>query len=51
MDAELVLMAKDGETLEVHPSCVHAHEQVGWHVAPKPEPAAAPTPKAKGKPA
>lgn len=26
----LVAMTKDGATLDVHPSCVAAHERVGW---------------------
>lgn len=28
----LVRMTKDGETIDVHPSCVKAHEQSGWKV-------------------
>lgn len=28
----LVPMAKDGEVLDVHPSCVKAHESAGWKV-------------------
>ena len=33
-EAGLVRMAKDGETIDVHPSCVKAHEQVGWRIVP-----------------
>ena len=29
---DLVAMTKDGEVIEVHPSCVKAHEQAGWKV-------------------
>jgi hypothetical protein len=29
----LVPMTKDGETLEVHPSCVDAHKKAGWTLA------------------
>lgn len=29
-DAGLIRMAKDGEMLNVHPSCVKDHERVGW---------------------
>lgn len=28
----LVLMAKDGARLEVHPTCVQAHKYAGWKV-------------------
>lgn len=31
-DAGLVAMTKDGATLDVHPSCVAAHERAGWKV-------------------
>lgn len=30
--SELVAMTKAGEVIEVHPSCVKAHEQAGWKV-------------------
>jgi len=39
MDADLVHMKKGEEVLEVHPSCVAAHERAGWAVVPAPEPA------------
>lgn len=29
---ELVTVTKDGETLQVHPTCVSAHEFAGWKV-------------------
>jgi hypothetical protein len=29
----LVSMTKDGETLDVHPSCVHDHFRLGWTLA------------------
>lgn len=29
---DLVAMTKAGEVIEVHPSCVKAHEQAGWKV-------------------
>jgi len=29
-DEHLVRMHKDGETLDVHPSCVKAHADAGW---------------------
>jgi hypothetical protein len=29
----LVPMTKDGETAEVHPSCVESHKKVGWTLA------------------
>lgn len=28
--AHLVKMARDGEELHVHPSCVAAHQAIGW---------------------
>jgi hypothetical protein len=31
-DVALVLMAKDGTEIEVHPTCVKAHEGAGWKV-------------------
>lgn len=31
-DSGLIPMAKDGEQILVHPSCVKAHEQAGWKV-------------------
>jgi hypothetical protein len=31
---ELVPMTKDGQTLEVHPSCVADHKRQGWVEAP-----------------
>lgn len=31
-DAGLVLMAKEGESLNVHPTCVRAHINAGWKV-------------------
>lgn len=49
MDAELVPMTKDGETLEVHASCVKAHEQVGWVIAPAAPAAPAEEPTKAGK--
>lgn len=30
---ELVTMQKDGESLDVHPSCVKAHQAAGWKLA------------------
>jgi hypothetical protein len=38
MSEKLVLMEKDGEKLEVHPTCVEAHELAGWKKAKKEEP-------------
>ncbi len=32
VQSDLVLMAKDGVTLEVHPTCVKAHKDAGWKV-------------------
>ena len=32
-DSVLVPMVKQDATLEVHPSCVKAHEKAGWRVA------------------
>lgn len=29
----LVRMAKDGATIDVHPSCVADHQRLGWSVA------------------
>lgn len=29
-DEGLVRMHKDGETIDVHPTCVKAHEDAGW---------------------
>ena len=46
---DLIPMTKDGETLEVHPSCVADHKRCGWVEAPKP--ADEPAPKASKKPA
>jgi len=35
----LIVMRKDGVQLAVHPSCVRAHERVGWVVdAVQPDP-------------
>lgn len=34
IESGLVRMAKDGETIDVHPSCVKAHEQIGWRIVP-----------------
>lgn len=31
----LIVMSKDGSRLAVHPSCVKAHERVGWIVEPE----------------
>lgn len=31
-DPDLVLMAKGGEELEIHPTCVADHERLGWVV-------------------
>ncbi|MCX5875306.1 MAG: hypothetical protein NT087_03210 [Deltaproteobacteria bacterium] len=31
-ESGLVAMAKEGETLEVHPTCVDAHLAAGWDV-------------------
>lgn len=33
-------MAKDGQMLEVHSTCVQAHQAAGWRVAAQPDPAA-----------
>jgi len=30
MAEKLIKMFKDGKTLEVHPTCVGAHQAVGW---------------------
>lgn len=50
MDMQLIPMEKDGETLEVHPSCVADHQRIGWRVAPEPVAEAKPESKpAKGK--
>jgi hypothetical protein len=36
---KLIRMAKDGTTLEVHPSCVADHQRLGWAISPEaPEP-------------
>ena len=35
MEEKLVRMAKDGTTLEVHPSCVADHQRLGWAVSPQ----------------
>lgn len=50
MAEKLVLMVKDGEKLKVHPSCVKAHEAVGWKRAKeeKAPPKAKPEKPAKG---
>ena len=32
VQSDLVLMAKDGVTLEVHQTCVKAHKDAGWKV-------------------
>ena len=32
VQSDLVLMAKDGVTLEVHQPCVKAHKDAGWKV-------------------
>jgi len=29
-DPGLVTMHKEGATIAVHPSCVHAHRAIGW---------------------
>lgn len=45
----LVAMAKDGVTLDVHPSCVAAHASAGWTLAPEAsEPPAPDTTVGKG---
>ena len=31
---DLIVMAKDGDTLEVHRSCVTDHQRMGWAVVP-----------------
>jgi hypothetical protein len=31
----LVRLAKDGDVIEVHPTCVDAHVEVGYHVCDK----------------
>lgn len=36
MDAALVTMVKDGQRLEVHPSCVADHKRLRWHIASAP---------------
>lgn len=46
MSVELVPMTKGGEVIEVHPSCVAAHESVGWRVVP-PAPEQKPAPKSR----
>lgn len=35
----LVTMEKDGERLDVHPSCIADHTRMGWVVAPGAAPA------------
>jgi hypothetical protein len=35
MDTQLVRMAKDGATLDVHPTCVNDHLRLGWAVSPR----------------
>lgn len=37
---KLTPMSKDGQMLEVHSSCVDAHKQAGWRVAPQADAAA-----------
>lgn len=32
-DVELVAVRKDGDTIDVHPSCLAAHVRAGWKVA------------------
>lgn len=44
MEDTLVPMAKDGEAIEVHPSCVKAHAEAGWRVVETPPPAPEPKP-------
>jgi len=46
MSEKLVLMEKNGELSEVHPTCVKAHEAVGWTVSEQAIPAKAGKPKA-----
>ena len=49
----LVAMTKDGERLDVHPSCVADHQRIGWTVAPpqaEPESTDAAEPKRRGRP-
>lgn len=29
-DENLIQMTKDGETIDVHPSCVNDHKRLGW---------------------
>jgi len=33
-EPELVTMEKDGQTMAVHPTCVHAHRLVNWKEVP-----------------
>jgi len=40
MSEKLVVMEKNGELSEVHPTCVKAHEAVGWKVSEQAMPAA-----------
>lgn len=47
MDQDLVPMTKNGETLEVHPTCVSDHKRNGWVIAPKPEHTDQPAPVKK----
>lgn len=37
MDSNLIYVTKDGDALEVHPSCLAAHLAVGWVQCEKPE--------------
>lgn len=52
----LVAMTKDGERLDVHPSCVADHQRMGWTVAPPQDTAGDPQaedsqePKRRGRP-
>lgn len=32
-DVDLVAVRKDGDTIDVHPSCLAAHLRAGWKVA------------------
>jgi hypothetical protein len=35
MEENLVRMAKDGATIDVHPTCVADHQRLGWAVSPQ----------------
>lgn len=50
MSDALVSVQKEGETLQVHPSCVAAHVQAGWAVClEQPPTQTEPTPQVKPK--